>query len=104
MRRFRAIIETHIEPEDHEVLWYNKGKLLYWGNDAWEPFILMNAEDIPYINKEDKHMDTVQGALDELLYVYPKITSFTLEQPNTYEKGSIVNTLDFSWSYNKESI
>lgn len=104
MRRFRAIIETHIEPEDHEVLWYYKGKLLYWGNNAWEPFLLVDTIEIPYSTEEDESISTVQEALDKLLYVYPKVSSFTLTQAGTYENGSVINTLDFSWSYNKELI
>ncbi len=104
MRRFRAIIETHIEPEDHEVLWYYKGKLLYWGNDAWEPFLLVDAIEIPYSTEEDESISTVQEALDKLLYVTPKISSFTLKQAGTYENGSVISTLDFSWSYNKKLI
>lgn len=104
MRRFRAIVETHIEPEDYEVLWYYKGKLLYWGNDAWEPFLLVDAIEIPYETEEDESISTVQEALDKLLYVFPKISSFTLKQAGTYENGSTISTLDFSWSYNKKLI
>lgn len=104
MRRFRAIVETHIEPEDHEVLWYYRGKLLYWGNEAWEPFLLVDALEIPYETEEDESITTVQGALDKLLYVAPKINSFTLRQAGTYENGSVISTLDFSWSYNKKLI
>lgn len=102
MRRFRAIIETHIEPKDHKVLWYYKGKLLYWGNDVWEPFLPVDA--IPYETEEDENISTVQDALDKLLYVTPRIVSFTLKQAGTYENGSTISTLDFSWSYNKKLI
>lgn len=104
MRRFRAIIETQIEPEDHEVLWYYKGKLLYWGNESWEPFLLVDAIEIPYETEEDESITTVQEALNKLLYVFPKISSFTLKQSGTYENGSTISTLDFSWDYNKNLI
>lgn len=104
MRRFRAIVETHVEPTDHEVLWYYKKKLLYWGNDAWEPFLLVDALEIPYETEEDESITTVQGALDKLLYVAPKITSFSLSQAGTYENGTIISALDFSWNYNKKLI
>lgn len=104
MRRFRAIIETPTEPLDHEVLWYYKKKLLYWGNEAWEPFLLVDAIEIPYETEEDESITTIQGALDKLLYVMPKITSFTLKQAGTYENGAVISTLDFSWSYNKKLI
>lgn len=104
MRKFRAIVETNIEPQDHNVLWYWKGKLLYWGNDAWEPFLIVDSEEIPYETEEDKSITTVQEALDKLLYVYPEVNSFTLKQAGTYEDGSVINTLDFSWEYNKDLI
>ena len=104
MRRFRAIIETKVEPTDHEVLWYYKKKLLYWGNDTWEPFLQVDSIEIPYETEEDESITTVQGALDKLLYVVPKITSFTLSQAGTYESGTIISALDFSWSYNKKLI
>ena len=102
MRKFRAIIETRIEPEDHEVLWYYRGKLLYWSNGAWRPFL--RALDIPYETEEDKSITTVQGALDKLMYMAPKINSFILKQAGTYENGSTISTLDFSWNYNKKLI
>lgn len=104
IKRFRTIVETHIEPEDHEVLWYNKGKLLYYGKDAWEQFLITDTIEIPYETEEDKSISTVKEALDKLLYVTPKIVSFTLKQAGVYENGSIINTLDFYWQYNKENI
>lgn len=104
MRRFRAIIETHIEPEDHEVLWYYDKKLLYWGNDAWEPFLLVDSFEIPYTTEEDESVTTVQDALDKLLYVVPKITTFTLNESGTYENGTVISALNFSWNYNKKTI
>ena len=101
MRRFRAIIETHIEPEDHEVLWYWKGKLHYWGNDAWEPFLLVETDEIPYETEEDKSVSTVKEALDKLMYVIPEV-ALTLKEAGVYERGSTINQLNFSWNYNKE--
>lgn len=102
MRRFRAIIETPIEPEDHEVLWYYQGGLLYWSNEAWEPFLL--TDSIKYETEEDDNIISVKDALDKLLYVYPKINYFTLDQAGIYENGTIISTLDFSWEYNKKAI
>ena len=43
-------------------------------------------------------------ALDKLLYVTPKVTSFTLRQSGTYENGATIPVQDFSWSYNKKLI
>lgn len=39
MRRFRAIVESKLEPQDKEVLWYYKNKLLYYNNGVWVEFI-----------------------------------------------------------------
>lgn len=38
MRRFRAIIQTKMEPEDKEVLWFYKGVLRYYENN-WIPLL-----------------------------------------------------------------
>ncbi len=48
IRKFRAIIQTSKEPEDHEVLWYWRGKLLYWENGEWQPFHIIDLSEIPY--------------------------------------------------------
>lgn len=102
MRRFRAIVETRIEPQDHEVLWFNKGKLLYWANEAWEPFLLVDSYEIPYQTEEDENIGTVQDALDKLLYVPPKITTFSFRESGVYESGTRINSVNISWSYNKK--
>ena len=119
MRKFRAIIETNTEPQDHEVLWYWKNKLLYWGNDAWEPFLTTDATEILYeteegeylsvkeildkltegINKTSEDIDKIK---EDLAYVPLEITSFNLAEAGLHEFGSSINTLNFSWEYNKE--
>lgn len=104
MKRFRAIVETSKEPEDKEVLWYYKNTLLYYSNGAWRNLLPIVASIIPYNTEEDSNVTTVQEALDKLLYVYPKITSFTLKQAGVYEKGTVFKQLNFSWSYNKSLI
>ncbi len=104
MRRFRAIIQTDKEPKDHEVIWYYKGKLLYFNEGKWEPFLLVDALEIPYKTEEDESISTVQEALDKLLYKPIGITSFILEQAGVYERGTIISSLSFSWNYNKKAI
>lgn len=104
IRRFRAIIESTTEPEDHEILWYNKGDLFYWEHHKWKPFLDFDATEISYINDEDTSISTIGEALDKLLYVFPVIKNFTLKQSGTYERGFTINNLDFSWQYNKNII
>lgn len=38
IRKFRAIVQTQKEPQDHEVLWYWKGKTQFYDNGEWMPF------------------------------------------------------------------
>lgn len=54
------------------------------------------AENVSYLNGD---ITTVQEALDQLLYVAPRISSFT--GGNTYEIGSTVNTVTLNWTLNK---
>lgn len=104
MRRFRAIVETPKEPEDHEVLWYYKGRLYYYGDNSWKDFLPIDSSSISYNTDEDETINNVKEALDKLLYVVPKITFFTLKQAGVYERGTIINPLNFSWNYNKKLI
>lgn len=104
IRKFRAIVQTPKEPQDHEVLWYWKGKVLFWNNGEWQPFHLIDAAEVAYTSEEAEDVNTVHEALDKLLYVTPKINTFTLRQAGTYERGTTISTLDFSWSYNKKLI
>lgn len=104
IRKFRAIVQTPKEPQDHEVLWYWKGKVLFWDNGEWQPFHLIDSEEIKYASEEAEEVSTVQEALDKLLYITPEIDTFTLKQAGTYERGTVIDVLDFSWSYNKNLI
>ena len=103
MRKFRAIVQSSIEPQDHEVIWQWNGKLLYW-NDGWEPLHTLDTSEIAYEYEEAEGVENVAQALDKLLYVTPKITSFTLRQSGTYENGATIPSQDFIWSYNKKLI
>lgn len=99
MRKFRAIVETPAEPQDHEVLWYWKGKLLYWGNDRWEPFHTnFNASDISF----DSYFlegDNVEDVLKELIRICKE---------NQWYIGAVYNILDYdnllSNSYFSDSV
>ena len=104
IRKFRAIVQTPKAPQDHEVLWYWKGKVLFWNNGEWQPFHLIDAMEVEYTSEEAEEVKTVQEALDKLLYVTPKINNLTLKQAGTYERGVTISSLDFSWSYNKKLI
>lgn len=55
------------------------------------------ADDVLY---ENANYTTVQAALDALLYVAPKINSFT-NNVGTREKGSSVASVTLAWSFNK---
>lgn len=57
----------------------------------------VTADQVEYINGDIK---TVKEALDQLLYISPDITSFT--GGGTYEKGSTINSINLSWTLNKE--
>ena len=57
----------------------------------------VTADQVEYINGDIK---TVKEALDQLLYISPDITSFT--GGGTYEKGSVINSVNLSWTLNKD--
>ena len=57
----------------------------------------VTADQVEYINGDIK---TVKEALDQLLYISPDITSFT--GGGTYEKGSTINSINLSWTLNKD--
>lgn len=117
MRKFRAIVESLKEPEDHNVIWYRKGELLYWGNDAWEPLIKVTEgpEKIPYKNENDESVSTVKEALDKSIdgvadlnnrvdeisnkvyYPKPEVVFFECDQAGIHEVGEVLNPLKFTW-------
>lgn len=104
MRKVRAIVESTVEPQDHEVIWYYKGELLRYDNGDWQPFYTFDASNIAYSSEEAEGVETLEQALDMLLYVPPKITSFALKQAGTYESGVSIDTQEYTWSYNKKLI
>lgn len=65
IRRFRAIIQTDKEPEDHEVIWKNGHKLLYWNND-WRPIYEFEASEIIYESKDTGEEISLEDAVNEV--------------------------------------
>ena len=66
-----------------------------------------NAEVVSYENDDYPELTNVALALNSLLdkvnYLEPELTSFTISPSiETYEIGSEITDLQFSWSYNKE--
>lgn len=66
IRKFRAIVQSNIEPEDHEVIWLVRGKLLYWDN-GWEILCTLDISDIIYEHGSLKEVENVKQALDTII-------------------------------------
>lgn len=66
IRKFRAIVQSNVEPEDHEVIWLVKGKLLYWDN-GWEILCTLDISDIIYEHSSLKEVKNVKQALDTII-------------------------------------
>lgn len=65
IRRFRAIIQTNKEPEDHEVIWKKGHKLLYW-NNGWIPIYEFEASEIIYESKDTGEEISLEDAVNEV--------------------------------------
>lgn len=65
IRRFRAIIQTDKEPEDHEVIWKKGYKLLYW-NNGWIPIYEFEASEIIYESKDTGEEISLEDAVNEV--------------------------------------
>lgn len=65
IRRFRAIIQTDKEPEDHEVIWKKGHKLLYW-NNGWKPIYEFEASEIIYESKDTGEEISLEDAVNEV--------------------------------------
>lgn len=66
IRKFRAIVQSNVEPEDHEVIWLVKGKLLYWDN-GWEILCTLDISDIIYEHGSLKEVKNAKQALDTII-------------------------------------
>lgn len=60
----------------------------------------LSAEFIKYVN-ENYEFTNIKEALDSLLYKLPEVN---LYGGKTYEKGTIVNTVDLNWNINKKIV
>ena len=67
MRKFRALIQTNKEPEDTNVLWYYKGKVLYF-DGTWRPLNKVKPEEITVHIESLPNVSNLKDALDYLTY------------------------------------
>lgn len=80
IRKLRGIVQSNIEPKDHEVMWQYKGRLYYYNNGDWELLDTPTPSDIEYESPEDGKTYTLQEILDKLVQeqkdpiVVPQVT------------------------------
>lgn len=77
-------------PVSGETLFYDGSKIVLRSGNT-------DASQVSYINGS---YTTVQQALDALLYVTPVINTFT-NNIGTIELGNIINSVDLTWTINK---
>lgn len=69
------------------------------GSPKWVDGVTpVNAQNM---NEIEEKLKAHQEALNELLYV-PLTINLTSNKPTTIEKGTIIDSVIFSWSYNKD--
>lgn len=59
------------------------------------------AVDIAYTNDQYPTMQTLQDAMDKLLYIEPSVS---ISGGGTYEKGSSVSSVNLRWTWNKKVV
>ena len=59
------------------------------------------AIDIAYTNDQYPAMQTLQDAMDKLLYIEPSVS---ISGGGTYEKGSSVSSVNLRWTWNKKVV
>lgn len=74
MRKFRGIVQTVVEPKDENILWYNKGELLFFNNGEWQPFLdinklLKNCNCCKNMTKEEVK-EIFKECIDEFIDIY----------------------------------
>ena len=80
IRKLRGIVQSNIEPKDHEVIWQYKGRLYYYNNGDWELLDTPTPSDIEYESPEDGKTYTLQEILNKLVQeqkdpiVVPQVT------------------------------
>lgn len=92
-KRFRELLDAPVA---------EAGKFLRWKSDGTieNADIDLAADNISYTYVEDTSVNSVQAALDKLLYVAPQITSFT-NSIGTVEIGQTIASVTLNWSLNK---
>lgn len=99
---FNGLDSSNNESCKYEILINLDGTIIEGNSNVSLKISSISTDEIPadkveYINGDIR---TVKEALDQLLYISPDITSFT--GGGTYEKGSTVNSINLSWTLNKE--
>ena len=97
--------------DDGDLVWVDKpeelpsGKLPHQvlGVDDEGKLVWVDVATDDYSNPDYPGLSTTKDAIDLLLYREPEILSFTLSR-NIAERGEVVDSLSFSWHYNKDLI
>lgn len=91
MRKFRGIIQSKLEPQDKEILWYYKDKLLYYNNGVWEPFVTAGPDAIEFGETKGTAYEGNKGkALSD------KISDIESTLENLPKEDAVVKIDDFS--------
>lgn len=98
---FNGLDTSNDESCKYEILINLDGTIIEGNSNVSLKISSISTDEIPadkveYINGDIR---TVKDALDQLLYISPDITSFT--GGGTYEKGSVINNVNLSWTLNK---
>ena len=98
---FNGLDSSNNESCKYEILINLDGTIIEGNSNVSLKISSISTDEIPadkveYINGDIR---TVKDALDQLLYISPDITSFT--GGGTYEKGSVINNVNLSWTLNK---
>lgn len=101
MRKFRAIIQSFKEPEDKEVFWLFKGRLLYYNNGQWIAVPLISQSAIDAANRANAAADKAElatiganEALENAKDALEKATEFSEQLPKIQNVlGSLPETI-----------
>lgn len=74
------------------------------GEPEWRPNVSTGSNDasqVFYSTHADPSIQTVQDALNKLLYVETAISLNAVPAPGTYEIGSTINSIEFNWTIDR---
>ena len=77
------------------------------GEPEWRPNVSSGANDasqVFYSTHADPSIQTVQDALNKLLYVETAISLNAVPAPGTYEIGSVINSIQFNWTIDRSVV